>query len=238
VSEPALLLHPRKPIEVFLILHEQANRPAALEYEYMTGALRAELERRAFGRALTQKGERRARTLGRRLSGLGVAFILTESFVTPLETARLLARSAGGSATIPVVTDTRIRESDLSYLTRRRFLALGKTEAAGDANAGIRDWMEQRPDDFAKLVDAHVSLWNEVVVTNPSRKFALVLHVEGILLYAALLLGAPPGRIASLHIPRGHPLHVRLFPHQPPLVSLGDESHWQSRPSMIFGQYN
>jgi broad specificity phosphatase PhoE len=237
MTRTGLVVHPKRPVEVFLVLHERANRPAALEYEYMTGALRSALGRRIFGPALTDNGMQRAREVGRRLSGLRVKFILTEPFVTPLETAKVLARSAGQRPPIPVITDTRIRESDLSYLTRRRFEALGKAEAAGDPNAAIRDWMTQRPVDFAELVRGHVDLWNEVVAANPSRKFVLVLHVEGLLLYAALLLGAPPRRMASLHVPRAHPIHVRLFPRQPPLVSFGDESHWASRPATIFGRY-
>jgi hypothetical protein len=169
---------------------------------------------------------------------LNLAFILTDSFVTPFETAQILATSIDKPGWIPVLTDQRICESDLSSLTRARFERLGEAEAGGDPNAAIRDWIEQRPDDVADLVSRHVGLWNETVLANAGKKFAMVLHVEGLLLYPVLLLGAAPTQMVSLHIPRAHPIHVRLFPDRPPLLSVGDETYWTSVPSSIFGQYN
>lgn len=204
----------------------------------MTGQLRQQLEERAFGRDLTPKGERRARKIGTCLKGLGPSFIITEDFCTPRVTAQLIAKAASNQEPVPVILDNRICESDLSYLARDRFLQLGNAEAVGDPNATIRDWMEQCPEDFANLVSKHIDVWNEVVGANPGKRFAFVLHVEGFLLYPTLLLGLPPEKMVCLHIPRAHPLHIRLYPGHPPLVSFGDEDYWRSQPLTIFGQYS
>lgn len=233
----SLSVHSSRTMELFLILHEQAYRPEGLEYEYMSGRLAKKLTDREFGRVLTVDGERRARKLGRRLAGLGLAFVVTGDFITPLEASRVIAGAAGNGRTLPVVTDSRLRESDLSYLTRKRFRALGRAEAQGDPNATIRDWIDQRPADFADLVAKHISFWNELVEANGGKKVAIVLHVEGLLLYPVLLLSSPPEKLACFHIPRAHPVHIRLFPDRPPLVSFGDESYWAKRPATLFGQY-
>jgi broad specificity phosphatase PhoE len=237
MSKASLLVNPKRLTEVFLILHERAHRPEDLEYEYMTGKLAEQLEQRAFGPALTAAGRRRARQVGKRLGGLGLSFMVTDPFITVAETAKVIASAAEAEEAVPVTTDRRIRESDLSYLTRRRFESLGRAEAAGDPNATIRDWLEHRPEDFADLVSQHTSLWNQLVEANSGKKFALVLHVEGFLLYPTLLLGSPPERMVCLHVPRAHPVHVRLFPDRLPLTSLGDEWYWNARPATLFGQY-
>jgi len=236
--EADLVCNPRRITEVFLILHEKTNRPSDLEYEYMTGKLVSRISTGDFGAVLTPEGCRRARALGRRLAGVDLTAIYADDFIVPQETARLIAFGMGSERTVPVFKDGRLGESDLSYLTRRRFQQLGRLEAAGDPNATIRDWIEHCPNDFANLVSRHVEAWNEIIRAHVGRKLALVLHVEGFLLCPALLLGLTGDRMTSLHIPRAHPAHVRLFPDRPPLVSFGDESYWIARPKTIFGQYS
>jgi broad specificity phosphatase PhoE len=238
MNSSALSIHPNKVTEIFLILHEHANRPPGLEYEYMTGRLRQQLEEGVFGRDLSPEGERRARKMGRCLKGLDIDFIVTEDFSTPRATAQLIAKAGRTDKPIPVNLDERICESDLSYLTRDRFEQLGNAEADGDPNATIRDWMEQCPGDFSALVSKHIEAWNNVVNANTGKRFAFVLHVEGFLLYPTLLFGLPPEKMACIHIPRAHPLHVRLYPAHLPLVSFGDEDYWRSKPLTIFGQYS
>lgn len=234
----SLVLNPRKSTEIFLILHERAHRPKGLEYEYMTGRLVKELGRKAYGKVLTPAGQRRARSVGKFLASAGLALIVTDDFIVPYETAFLIAKAAGRRKAIPVHTDQRVRESDLSYLSRARFTSLGETEAAGDPNATIRDWIHLHPEDFEDLVCGHVALWNELVSQNAGSKYALVLHVEGFLLYPTLLLGCPAENMISLHIPRAHPVHVRLWPNRLPVVSFGDEHYWKSRLPTIFAQYS
>lgn len=231
-------LNPLKPTQVFLILHERAHRPKDLEYEYMTGNLTGELQRRAYGRVLSLEGEHRAQNVGKLFAPLKLSFIVTDDFIVTYETSRLIAKAAARGKTMPIYTDCRIRESDLSYLTRSRFRALGKTEAAGDPNATIRDWMQRCPKDFAGLVSNHIDVWNELLRTQAGKRFAMVLHVEGFLLYLTLLMGCHPQQIVSLHIPRAHPIHVRLWPSRPPVISFGDERYWKSGLPSIFAQYS
>jgi broad specificity phosphatase PhoE len=235
---PELIRNPKRMTDVFIILHEKCKRPSELEYEYMTGKLKARIDDRAFGGVLMPDGRRRARALGRKLAGLDLAAIYVDDFIVARETARLIARGTGAEPAITVATDRRLCESDLSYLTRRRFQELGKREANGDPNATIRDWVDRCSEDFASLVSQHVDIWNEIVTAHEGQKVAIVLHVEGFLLYPALLLGLAPEQIVSLHIPRDHPVHVRLFADRPPLVSFGDDSYWLNRPTTIFGQYS
>jgi len=237
MNSDALSIHPDKVTEVFLILHERAHRPPELEYEYMTGQLRQQLEEKAFGQELTRVGARRARKIGKHLHELNLACIVTENFSTPRVTARFIAKAAGDEKPIPIILDDRICESDLSYLTRERFQQLGQAEKTGDPNATVRDWMEHCPKNFADLVSKHITVWNEILDNHTGQRFAYVLHVEGMLLYPALLLGLPPEKMACLHISRTHPIHVRLYSNRSPLLSLGDEEYWKNQPLTIFGQY-
>lgn len=231
-------LRPEKPTEVFLVLHETAYRPPGLEYEYMTGQLRTEIQQGKFDRVLAPAGEDRARRLGPLFSQLNLAFVLTDEFPVPLETARCIVAHADSNKATPIRTDTRVRESNLSYLTRTRFEALGKLEAAGDPNAALRDWMDHSPDDFGSLVKGHADLWNDVLSEAAGKTFALVLHIEGFLLYPTLVMGSAPERMTSLHIPRDHPVHIRLWPDRDPVVSFGDENYWRALVPTIFGQYD
>ena len=235
---PSLRTHPSQATEVFLILHEHARRPEGREYEYMTGQLRHTLERTECGRALTEEGERRAREMGKRLSHVDLAFIVTEGFITPRETARLVAEEAANGERIPIIEDPRVRESDLSHLSRPRFDELSKQEREVDPSAAIRDWMQQRPEDFNDLVAGHIELWNQFLDAHAGKRFAFVLHVEGLLLYPLLLLGLQPEKITCLLVPRAHPVHVRLYAHRDPLLSFGDEDYWRVRPLTIFDQYS
>jgi len=231
-------LRPEKPTEVYLVLHETAYRPPGLEYEYMTGQLRDDIRQRKYERVLAPSGEARARRLGPLFSQLNLAFVLTDEFPVPLETARCLVTRTESNNATPVRTDARVRESNLSYLTRARFEALGKLEAAGDPNAALRDWIDHSPDDFASLVKGHADLWNEVLSEAGGKNFALVLHIEGFLLYPTLAMGAAPERLTSLHIPRDHPVHIRLWPDRDPVISFGDENYWRALVPTIFGQYD
>ena len=232
-------LNPTKATEIFLILHEAAYRPAGMEYDYMVGKLIPHLEGKTYGRILTPAGATRARRIGKNLNDVGLARIVTGEFITCRESARLIAEAAGIPLNpVEVVTDGRISESDLSYLSKARFKALGKAEAAGDPNAALRDWMNHQPDDFARLVEGHIELWNELMNRGTGKKFALVLHVEGFLLLSALALGCSPRGMVSMHIPRAHPVHIRLWPDRPPVVSFGDEVYWRTGNSSIYGQYS
>ena len=235
---PSLNAYPGTATEVFLILHEHAHRPQGCEYEYMTGQLRQNLDQNAFGRVLTFEGEERAREVGRRLKGVGLSFIVTESFSVTLETARLVSEESRDNGSVPIMKDARIRESDLSYLSKKRFQELGEAEEHSNPNATIGDWMRRCPTDFEHLVAGHVELWNELLSAHSGERFAFVLHVEGFLLYTVLLLGLEPQMIGSLHIPRAHPIHVRLYQKQNAVISFGDESYWKTRPVTIFGQYS
>jgi len=232
----AVNINPKEATEVFLILHEQANRPADKEFEYMTGQLRDELERKAYSRVLTEDGEQQARAVGKQLKGVDLQAIVTEDFSVPRETALIIAEELNGGK-VPIITDPRIRESNLSYLTPSRFQYLSEIERAKDPNAVLRDWMRECPDDYESLVLDHVSIWNEFTRKFTGKRFAFVLHVEGFLLYPVLLLGLGPGHIGSIHIPRGHPVHARLLPDERPVISIGDEQFWRERPRAIFGQW-
>ncbi|MCK6478486.1 MAG: histidine phosphatase family protein, partial [Phycisphaerales bacterium] len=178
----SITINPAKPTEVFLLLHERANRPSELEFEYMTGKLRDQLEERRYGPALAEEGVARAERLGTCFKGAKVKRIFTDSFVTALETAKAVARAAGLDPATQVTHDMRIRESDLSYLSKARFTELGALEQGENPNATLRDWMDSCPNDFRSLVSAHLSLWNDLMIKEAGNSFAMVLHVEGVLL--------------------------------------------------------
>lgn len=232
-----LITQPAKVTEVFLILHERANRPLDREFEYMTGRLRAELQNGEFGPALDPDAEMRARILGERLRGFELKSIVTESFVTPAETARVIAMAAGLNPTSQIRYDSRMLEGDLSYLSQSRFDELGNIEADGDPNATLKDWMNQNPRDFDALVAAHISVWNDTVQEFVGNRIAFVLHVEGFLLLTALLLGLDAKKLGRIQISRGSPVHVRLHPERDVVVSITNEYFWTRQSRTPFGQY-
>lgn len=232
-----LITQPAKATEAFLILHERANRPRDLEFEYMTGQLREELHNLEFGPALDSDAELRARKIGEQLRGLRLKTIVTESFVTPAETARLIALGASLDLESQIRYDSRICESDLSYLTRHRFNKLGAIEADGDPNATLKDWINEQPCEFDSLVAAHVSVWNDYILEFSGHSIAFVLHVEGFLLLTAMLLGLDAKKIGRIHIPRGHPTHVRLHPKRELVVSIANEHFWIKQSRIPFDQY-
>lgn len=214
-----IIRYPEKLTEIFLVMHEQAYRPEGLEFDYMVGNLREDLDNNIYGRYLTVGGEERAKAVGQCIKDVKPEFIVTEDFATPRETARIIAQEAGIAEQISIIFDNRICESNLSYLSKSHFKTLVISEHEGDPNAAIRNWMQNMPDDFDRLIANHLQLWNEMVIKHHGAKFLYVLHVEGILLYLTLLLGLQPTKMCSLHIARSNPIHVRLFPDKDPVIS-------------------
>ena len=239
MKAPPLVTHPAHPTELFLVLHEQAFRPDGLEYEYMTGRLRDRQGTQELGgRALTEEGERRARAMGRALRGVGISTVVTEGFCVTRETTRLMMEEAGlDRAAVEYLEDGRVGESDLSFLDPARFEELGSAEGEGNPNATLRVWLRECPDDFERIVRDHTALWNELVEPRAGGRLLLVLHVEGVLVLTALALGLPVREMQRLHVPRGCPVHVRLWPDADPTVSLHDEACWRSPPARPFGHY-
>jgi broad specificity phosphatase PhoE len=203
--------------EILLILHEQALRPSNLEYEYMTGRLIDDLDSGRFGRPLTDDAYGRATLLGERLRGYGYSTIYTDNFITPLETARVIAENINDAQT-SLMIDRRIRESRLFYLDRQRHQSLVSRVQSGHANAILDDWMDRCPNDLDDLVDGHTELWNDVVRLRQGQKVILILHLEGFLLYPTLLLGLQPSDMSKFNIPRGNPVHI-LLSDQAPLIT-------------------
>lgn len=220
-------LHPPTVTEVFLILHEHHLRPSELEYEYATGQLRDDLERKKFGEPLSQKAIDRLSELGVHLKGKLLRKIITEDFIVTRETARHLSAAAGLDHTAAIQFDPRVRESDLSYLSPDQFNNLGKREAAREPNAALLHWMANNPNDFVALQRDHIQLWNEALRSFAGGPYLFVLHVEGILLFTALCLGLSPSVMGRLLLPRNCPVHVTLTPDRDPIVCLCDMETWK-----------
>lgn len=153
------------------------------------------------------------------------------------EIAIVLAGALGLKLEASIKLDDRVCESNLDFLTRDEFCALGLAEANGDANATVRAWMERRRRDFDRLKAAHVSLWNELLASLEGSAFVYVLHVEGLLLYTTLALGLPATALGRIQIPRRCTVHVTLFPDRDPLVSVQDSAAWSGRANHPFASY-
>lgn len=205
-----------RPTDVYLILHESAGCPANLFYEYMIGDLRQNLQDQEYGLPLTDEAYQRARQVGRRLQGKGIAEIVTDAFVTPLETAKVIAKEIGNPR---IITDTRIAESDLSYLTRGRLTEL-EQKSKDDPFIFTRDWYKQASqDEIERLVQGHTNIYNESIKRNDGKAFAFVLHVEGMQIYLSKFLGLPPDKMVDMHFRRGNYVHAKVFPDRDPVVS-------------------
>jgi broad specificity phosphatase PhoE len=230
-------LHPPAATEVFLILHEHHVRPPELEYEYATGRLRNDLEHRKFGEPLSQKSVKRLRELGALLKDRQLRKIITDDFIITRETARHLAAGAGLDHAAIVRLDSRVRESDLSYLGADQFRKLGDIEGAGEANAALLHWMTHRPDDFDALRRGHVELWNESLRSFAGGRYLFVLHVEGILLFTALSLGLASSAMHRLLVPRNCPVHISLAPNRDPIVCICDMETWMGVDASPYARY-
>ena len=223
-----------------MILHESAHRPAGVEFEYMAGYLRDALQRREFGHALTDTGYERARNVAEQLRDVDIQEIVTDEFPTPLETARLISEGGLDSGILTfqisdfypalsdeakrhlkdkerIVTDTRIAESDLSYLTRERFAEL---TALGEPFIFTRDWYAQASqEEKAALYGGHVEVWNESIERNDGKALAFVLHVEGMQFFVNELLERDQDEMLDLHFRRGSYVHAQVFPDRQAVVS-------------------
>lgn len=237
MTDEELVLRPSGAAEIFLILHEHHERPADREYEYATGQLRDDLDRRKFGEPMSQKSIERLRELGAQLKGKPIDRIITQDFIVTRETAQHLAAAAGLPPATTIQFDPRVRESDLSYLSIEEFKALGGREAAGERNATLLHWMARRPDDFQSLVRGYIQLWNETLGPVAGGSWLFVLHVEGILLLTAACLGMPPSAIGRLLVPRNCPVHISLAPDRDPIVCICDMETWKGIKATPFAWY-
>ncbi len=218
-------------------MHEQAYRPEGLEFDYMVGNLREELNNNAFRKLLTIEGENRARAIGISLRTMMPDVIVTEDFATPRETARIISEVAGVGKPISLVFDKRICEGKLSYMSKKHFKELVKIENEGDPNATIRDWISNSPEDFDNLVKMHIDTWNEQIKSYSGERIVFVLHVEGVLLYPTLLLSLKPKMMCCLQIPRSLPINIKLFPDKDPVIRFGITNYCSSLSKSIFSQY-
>ena len=224
---------PNNPTDVYLILHESAFYPRGLEYEYMTGSLRNDLQKRKFGPALTDLGYQRTKKIAGELSNARIEEIITDEFTTPLETARVIAyrgldipQITGNEDNIRrkireegIVADSRIAESDLSYLTRERFGELF-FKSKDDPFIFTMDWYAQASQNEKDILyNGHVEVWNQAMKRNSGKPFAFVLHVEGMQFFMNELLERPRDKMVDLHFKKGNYAHVKVFPDRNTIVS-------------------
>ena len=81
---------PKKSTDVYFILHESARFPADLFFDYMVGNLRQNLQDQEYGLPLTKEGYKRAEQVGKRLKDKNTVEIITDEFITPFETAKVI----------------------------------------------------------------------------------------------------------------------------------------------------
>jgi len=118
-----------------------------------------------------------------------------------------------------IVTDPRIAESDLGYLTRERFEKLS-AKAKEDPFIFTRDWFAQASqEEKDELYNGHVEVWNQAIKRNSGKPFAFVLHVEGMQLFVNELLDRPRDKMIDLHFKRGSYVHAQVFPDRDAIVS-------------------
>lgn|SRR3989338_1078086 len=227
------LARPTKKTDVYLILHESAHHPQGMDFEYMAGHLRDDLQKRKFGPALTETGYIRVKDVAAQLRDKGIQEIITDDFATPLETARVIAARGLDVPQVigdeafkhqvyreeGIVTDPRIAESDLGYLTRERFEDL-YAKSKEDPFIFTRDWYSQASqEEKDKLYNGLVEVWNQAIAKNSGKPFAFVLHVEGIQFFVNELLGRLQDKMSDLHFRRGSYVHAQVFPNRDAIVS-------------------
>lgn len=227
----------KERMDLFVVLHESHLRPPELEFEYMVGELRGSLDREEFGPPMTQEAEGRLALLAKRIAPMKVARIVTEDFAITRASAAVLSRCLSAGKPIEIAYDSRICESDLSFMDRELFDKLAMEESQGDVNATLRAWRSCAPEDFSKVVENHLSLWNEICANPVPQTQLFVLHVEGVLLFVAWALQLPILKIDALHIPRGVLLHIRIEPKRDPVVRFICNSTTNSDRTVPFSAY-
>lgn len=201
---------------IYLVYHEQALYPQDRLYDYMSGKLRESLEKKEFGDALTKESYERIKLLGKKLKDKNISEIITDDFITCRETAKYIAEELDD---VPVLFDSRLKESDLSYLTKKRFDELVRI-ARYDPFIFTRDWLRNGDrKNFKQVLSNHIDAFSEDLESNEGKNYLYVLHVEGLQILVSRFLDIPIHKMVNLHFNKGSIVKIELIPGQDPLIS-------------------